>query len=101
MATTQPEIHDSETHSGKLHLEPGYPEVEVVWDPGEVTQEVVRTGGRVAVGRQELQPLEQVHHEDEHLVPGQWFSHAVPLPHPERHQPVALNKPADLKGFYA
>ena len=64
-----------------------------MWDGGEVGHIVVRAGGGAVAGGEEPQLLQQVHREQEDLVPGQKLDHAAPLPYAERDQAVILHKP--------
>ena len=64
-----------------------------MWDGGEVGHIVVRAGGGAVAGGEEPQLLQQVHREQEDLVPGKQLAHAAPLAYAERDQAVILHKP--------
>ena len=66
-----------------------------MWDGGEVGHIVVRAGGGAVAGGEEPQLLQQVHREQEDLVPRQQLAHAAPLSYAERDQAVILHKPVN------
>ena len=73
--------------------------MEVIWDPGKITKEIVWIWNWVCGRWKDLDPLEEIGGEEEDLVSCQEFAHAVALPDAERNQPFILFIPGVNKRF--
>ena len=73
--------------------------MEVIWDPGKITKEIVWIWNWVCGRWKDLDPLEEIGGEEEDLVSCQEFAHAVALPDAERNQPFILFIPGVKKRF--